>query len=97
MRKIVYALGLGLAMLIITGCSAISTGHITDKVYTAPYDYISYQCYSYDKSGFCTVNMPIMHHVEAQYRFDLAQADETGWVHVNEATFNKYEIGDYYG
>lgn len=86
-----------LLILALAGCSPISAGHITNKVYEAPYDYLTYSCASYNKDGFCTVNIPIWHHVDAQYRFDLEQADKTGWVYVNEPTFNSYEIGDFYG
>jgi len=92
-RKITLLL---LCVLALVGCSSIESGAITQKVYTAPYDSFYYQCVSFDKNGFCTVNMPMTQHNPATYRFDLQQGDKTGWVYVNEHDYNSHKVGDYW-
>lgn len=91
-------IALGALVLILTGCSSISSGYITAKKYTPDYYYTTMQCVSYSAKGFCTVQMPVQHYVSETFKFDLRNDNkDTGWVYVSEYEYNSYEIGDYYG
>lgn len=90
------------AALLLTSCSAISEGRITDKLYSAPYDTRTMECAFWKPA---TANSPmscsyyhwVERHHEATYKFDIADGKDTGWVWVNENTYNAYEVGDWYG
>jgi uncharacterized protein YceK len=87
-----------LSALLLTGCSSIDSGVITKKNYTAPYSTTEYDCITRDqKTQTCTVTMPRMVRHSATYKFDLKKGKETGWVHVNEGDYNKFQVGDCYG
>lgn len=88
-------------MLLLAGCGGITSGVVVAKQYTAPYSYTYYemQCFAYDTTGGCTVNMPMpMTEDEPEcYELDLRNQDKTGSVCVDQATYNKINIGDRYG
>jgi hypothetical protein len=72
-------------------------GRVHDKRYTAEYWYTTYQCYSYDKNGACTVNMPVQHHQGPTYCIDLyTSKDDHEWKCMDENTYLSYEVGDWY-
>lgn len=84
------------ASLLLASCSAISSGRITDKNYSGPYSYVTYQCTAYRSNGTCMINMPVTHHVEERFSFDIEDGKDTGWVNVNKYDFESYEVGDWY-
>lgn len=82
-------------LLVLTGCSAISSGYITKKVYEPPYSYTTMQCVVFGKYG-CTSYMPITHTNPEHWRLDLKNRDKTGWVFVSKETFDSVKVGDIY-
>ncbi|AYD86165.1 hypothetical protein SEA_BURRO_22 [Microbacterium phage Burro] len=93
----VKALTLVVLLLVLTGCSAISQGYVTNKHYSPAYYTYNQVCVSYDtKTGMCKTYMPQQQYHPANWRLDLAYDDETGWVNVSENTFDEYEVGDFY-
>lgn len=98
MRIVTAAMAAVLTMLLLlAGCSAISTGRITDKIYTAPYTTMHMQCISFSSKGICTGQMPVYTNHPERFRFNLDNGRETGWVYVNELLYNTYNVGDWYG
>lgn len=97
MKKILVAVTVAAAVVILAGCSAISAGTVTGKNYEPAYSYTTMQCYSYDKNMNCTVQMPVQQHVSEKWRFNLDDGRDTGWVYVDETTYHEFEIGDSYG
>jgi len=85
-----------LAVLTLTGCSAIDSGEITKKEFTPSYTYTSIMCASYSAKGICTVWLPITNRVADRWKFDLKARDKTGWVNVSQATYDAYRVGDVY-
>lgn len=83
---------------LLVGCSPISAGTITNKVYEPAYSYMTQQCSYYNSKGVCTVWVPIQHHVSEKFKFDLENDNgDTGWVYVHQTEYDRYQIGDYYG
>ena len=99
-RTLPIALALAAAAAVLTGCSPISEGRITQKTHEEAYDstYYTYQCISRHSDGTCSVNMPIPHtqHYPEEWGFDLTDGEQNGWVDVSEDTWNRYDVGDYY-
>lgn len=91
---------LAIAILLISGCSAISSGEITGKDYTAAYDVPVSYCamYKTDSQGVSTCQMYATRydHYPARWTFNLKQEEKTGWVDVPENVWNEYEVGDFY-
>lgn len=86
------------AAFILVGCSPINSGYITDKKHHEAYNYMTQQCASFNSKGICSVWVPIWHHVDESFSFDLRNDNgDTGWVYVDISEFEKYKIGDYYG
>lgn len=86
------------AALLLVGCSSISSGYITAKKYQPAYTYTTQQCASYNAKGVCTVWMPMTHHVDEKFKFDIRNDNqENGWVYVSQGEYDHYQIGDYYG
>lgn len=94
-----FALALA-AAAILTACSPISEGRITEKTHAEAYDstYYTYQCMSYREDGTCAMDIPIPHtqRIPEKWGFDLSTGDKEGWVTVSEDTWNRYDVGDYY-
>lgn len=84
--------------LLLVGCSSISSGYITAKKYSPPSSYITQQCSYYNSKGVCTIWVPVTHHVDETFKFDLRNDNkDTGWIYVTESEYEKYQVGDYYG
>jgi len=97
LKKLVPLAIAGMAVLALAGCGPTS-GTIHDKDHREGYYYTTYHCYSYDKNGSCTMNLPQQNYQPPTWSFDLyASEDDHGWHSVNEDTYNRYEVGDYYG
>ena len=85
-------------VLLLVGCSSISAGYITAKKYSPAYDYMTQQCASYNSKGVCTVWMPVWHHIDEAFKFDIRNDNgDTGWVYVHKSEFEQFNVGDYYG
>lgn len=96
-KKLIPLAVAGMAVLALAGCGPTS-GTIHDKAHTAGYYSTYYQCYAYNKDGACTMNIPVQQYNEPTWSFDLyASDDDHGWHGVSEETYNRYEVGDYYG
>ncbi|AWN03592.1 hypothetical protein SEA_MASHLEY_79 [Microbacterium phage Mashley] len=80
--------------LALTGCSAINSGTITAKVIEPAHTTISTTCVPVGKVIVCTPNTI---YDDEDYRFDLRNEDETGYVYVDRTTFDQYDEGDFYG
>lgn len=87
--------GAVLLLACLGGCG-IKHGVIVDKSYEAPYTYWTSQCYSYNSSHACTLNMPVSNFVPEHYVFDLRDNDKTGDVYVDSVTWHAKKIGDRY-
>ena len=95
MKKILAAL-VG-SVLLLTGCSSIDSGYVYDKIYEEGYYYVAYyQCMSYSSAGYCTIQVPVYQYDDPDWRLNIRNGDETGWVYVSEYTWNTYEVGDWY-
>lgn len=81
---------------LLTACSPISSGTITDKTHYAGYHSTTYMCASYNAQGMCSVQVPITTWNPDTFKFNISQDGEDGWVMVSESTYNDYEIGDYF-
>lgn len=83
--------------LLLTACSAISSGTITEKTYHEAYSYITMQCTAYNTNGTCMVTVPITQYVDESFSFSIIDGKDTGWVYVTETEYHAYEVGDWYG
>lgn len=97
MKKILVIIVAVVATLILAGCSAISTGTITNKVYSEPFFTTTLQCYAYDSQGICTMQMPVTQYYDETFRFDLQDKGQTGWVYVTKNQWNSANVGDCWG
>lgn len=84
------------ALLLLTGCSAISSGQVTAKHYSPSYLQPVMQCVSYNKDGVCINYLTTYNRVPEKWKLDLATSDQTGWVYVSERTYEATEIGDWF-
>lgn len=84
------------AALALSGCSAINAGYITKKEYSPSYTYYVNQCFSYNKDGLCTMNIPQPRTHPESWSFDLKNGDATGWSYVSESMFDAHEVGDWF-
>jgi uncharacterized protein YceK len=91
-RKLAVALA---AVLLLAGCSSISSGYVTKKEYEPYNTYSTMLCAAFKKYGF-SVYIPMLHYVPEHWRLDLKNHDQTGWVYVDEQTFNAVQVGDVY-
>jgi hypothetical protein len=89
------------AALVLSGCSSIHAGKITNKHYEPPSTWVTMDCKMYrtDSKGVmtCAYYGPTTHYSGPDWRFDLQDGEKTGWVHVDETTYNQYAVGDWYG
>ena len=92
-KKLAALAALMLAAALISGCSPISTGTITKKSADAGYFYTSTTCHTSGKTTYC---VPSTYWVPPKWTFDLRNGEKTGWVDVDEDTFNAYEVGEVY-
>lgn len=81
--------------LALAACSPIDRGTITEKVVEPESTIITQQCVAY-RDGVCTTWIPQVIHDDEDYRFDLRNEDETGYVYVDRDTFDQYDEGDFY-
>lgn len=97
-------LGIVIAAVTLAGCSAISSGRVTEKEHTDAYYTTEMYC-AYWKTGKnesgCGMWLPRQVYHDPTWTFDLSAEDkdgktQTGWVRVDESTYNAYEVGDYY-
>lgn len=96
LRKVI-AVSLIALVILLSACSSIERGTITSKV-AEPGMYMTQQsCAGYNKQGVCTVWVPITTYDDPDWRFDIRNENQTGWVYVTEETFNQYEVGDFFG
>lgn len=93
MKKSFFS-ALVVAGLVLTGCSSISAGTITNKVYEPGHYYSTMVCTPVGKVTVCN---PINQYDDEDWRFDIREGDKDGFVYVTEDTFNQYEVGDYFG
>jgi hypothetical protein len=89
MRRI-KRVALVLAILALTGCSAIHEGTITDKNYRPAFTSTTV---IYCGKG-CVIPSTTYH--PESWTFSLEYGDEDGWVRVAEPTYETYDVGDYY-
>jgi len=88
---------LALLLVFMIGCSSLSEGTITDKVY--------HQAYSYERiqavvGGTDTNYIPMTYYVPERYEFRIKKVVKgemkEGHVNVSAMEYGKYEIGDWY-
>lgn len=86
------------AVLLLVGCSAISSGTITKKNHYEAYDYPVRYCVMYKSDMTCRYYGTRYEHVPERWSFDIQNDNQdTGWVDVSASEFEKYQVGDYYG
>jgi hypothetical protein len=86
-----------LLFIFVAACNrAPDTGTITKKDYDAGYYYFTYVCASYDKSGYCVVNVPIQNYEPEHFRVFVVNGDKKGWAEVSHGDYDRYEVGSCY-
>jgi hypothetical protein len=84
----------------LTACATITSGVVVAKDYKAAYTYTYYvnQCYSYDASMNCTLNIPTPQNEPEPECYELAlkNANKTGSVCVDQATWKNTNVGDHF-
>jgi hypothetical protein len=95
MRRALAA-AVALAALLLVGCSAIDRGTITAKVIEPATTIVQQVCAGYNAKGVCSVWVPQVIHDDEDYRFDIRNEDETGFVYVSREAFDEYEVGDFF-
>ncbi len=93
MKRVAFA-GVLLLVLVLSACSTISTGFVTAKKHTDPYTYTQMMCSAWNSRGFCMVWVPNTIYVPEQWRLDLENDGQTGWVYVSEETYDGINVGD---
>ncbi len=87
------ALGCVALLILLAGCSPISTGMVTGKHSSPGYLSSTTTCHSSGKTTVCT---PTTTWIPPTWRLDLRNADTTGWVYVSEHDFDAYRVGEVY-
>lgn len=87
-------LAIALVVLSLAGCSAISSGTITDKIHKDAYYTTSTYCSVYIKAQCAAYASRQDYHPES-WRFDIEDGKNTGWVYVSEQSYSEFEVGDY--
>lgn len=93
MRKTLSLIVAAASAAVLVGCSSIDSGTITAKV-EEPGHYITTMSCSGTKVRTC---VPITTYDTPDWRFDIREGEDTGWVYVTPETFDNYAVGDYYG
>lgn len=94
MKKLCAATA-AMVLMLLTACTSLTSGYVVDKQFTPAYDWMDLQCFSYDSKGMCTVRMPVQHHVPESWDLRIQNEDKYDWWSVDEATFNRTNIGDW--
>ena len=89
------------ALLALTGCGpSVTAGEITSRRYESPWVEPGSMCVSYDKNGFCTINMPTTTHHPERFLLQLkANIDgewHQDWVQVSETEYETCRQGWHY-
>lgn len=95
MKRVISVIATAILVLAISACSSIDSGKITSKHSSPGYTYIQQQCIVAPKGG-CSGFVPIIITVPPSWTFELEENKETGWVTVDNKTFDNYEVGDIY-
>lgn len=96
MKKILGITSL-LGVLLLAACSSISAGYITSKEHHDSYMYMTMSCAAYSSKGICTSWIQIWHTMPERWVLNLQDNGKDGWVDVDPSTYDKYEVGDYFG
>ena len=92
MKKFV---AIAIFILMLSGCSSISSGYITKKTYEPSYTYSVMVCSVYIKSQ-CAAYTPIIETEPEHWKFDLKNGDKIGWVYVDKDVYDDMNVGDVY-
>jgi uncharacterized protein YceK len=85
------------ALLLLTGCSSISEGEIVEKNHRDAYTYPVQYCAMFNtKTGGCSMHMTRFDTMPESWWFSIEKGGDEGWVYVGPATFEKYNVGDWY-
>jgi len=83
------------ALLLLAGCSSLTSGYVIGKQHTDAYDWMDMQCFSYNDKGMCTMRVPIWHHVPESWEICVKLDDTQDWWSVDEPTFHRTKVGDW--
>lgn len=97
MKKIIAIATIAASAFVMTGCSSINQGRITEKVFTDEREWYESKCVKKNDTGSCVQHKQVKKETEETYRFNLRQGDKTGWVYVNENDYNKHNVNDCWG
>jgi hypothetical protein len=89
------------AGVLLVGCSGPDHGVVHAKDYSKAYSYPTSYCmvYRMSQSGMmtCTIYGTREVYVPASWTLDIyASKDDHGWVDVDQATYDRLKVGDYY-
>ncbi|HEY6074340.1 MAG TPA: hypothetical protein VIV15_13365, partial [Anaerolineales bacterium] len=87
--------GTALALTLVA-CSAPDHGTVVEKKYHESYNWMQMVCAAYGQNGICTVYVPVEHHVPERWELCLRDGDDEGCREVDQVTYHKYNVGDYY-
>lgn len=93
MARRVFAALAAVLVLALVGCSPISAGTVTRKKFTPSHVISTVICIP---SGKVTICHPQFIPVPDEWTLSIREGDQSGWVDVDEATFDRYEVGDYF-
>lgn len=86
-----------LAVMLLAGCSPISSGTIESKDSGGDYYYTTMQCSYYNAKGLCQIWIPVQNYAPPWWSFNLVnRKGDKGWVYVTEDTWNNYSVGQFY-
>lgn len=84
------------AALLLTGCSSISAGNVTEKSFIPAHEeYAGQICYSYNAQGICTVSMPNYVFVGDCYKIVISDGDDRAGYCLSEEQYNDTSIGEW--
>lgn len=97
MKKIIAIVTIVASAFVMTGCSSINQGRITEKVFTDEREWSENKCIKKNAQNSCIQYKTVKKETEETYRFNLIKGKETGWVYVNEEDYNKHNVNDCWG
>ena len=95
--KKALALPVLILAFVLSACSSISTGYVTSKEHHESYTYMTMQCSYFNSKGICQSWIYLQHVMPEEWVLKLKDGDKTGWVDVNQSTYDKYEVGERFG
>jgi hypothetical protein len=91
-------IAIAVAVLFLSACDNAESGYVESKQHHPEYTTYDMQCMSYNKNGFCTVNIPIPRIVPECWELNYynKEDDEYGHACVDRRSFETFTLGMHY-